>query len=339
MPDKRLKELLRKYLDGTATPEESKVVDDWYDSLSDGNQQHRLSDPDRLRLRDQYWSGLKAKMDRPSGVQRRMWSAWTPLAAAVAGIIIVAYFFIPPFFSSDLSDRSSEVAKPSMIHENFANETDAVRHIRLSDGSTVVLFPESVMLVHFDFSTSERKVTLTGRAFFDISRDESRPFFVYANDVVTKVLGTSFTVSAYPDEPEITVAVTSGTVSVYAETERQQYASSQQVVLNPNQQAIYNKSDRSVSRGLVETPQIVIPEEEVKKMRFEGVAVSEIFKALEKMYGVDIQFDEKTFSKCSMTTSVSRGNLYEKIDVICEITGAQYVVEDAIIRVTGSGCN
>src|SRR5688500_1143556 len=294
MPDKRLKALMRKYLNGTATPDESKLVDEWYDSLSEGNQQYRLSDPERLRLRDQYWSGLKAKMDRSSGIQRRMWPTWTPLAAAVAGIVIVTYFFIPAFFASESPDLMSEVAKPSIIHETFANETDAVRHITLSDSSTVVLFPESVMRVHFDLSASERKVTLTGRAFFDISRDESRPFFVLANDVVTKVLGTSFTVSAYPDEPEITVAVTSGTVSVYAGIE-QPNASSQEVVLNLNQQAVYNKSHGSVSRSLVEIPQIVIPEEEVKKMRFEGVAVSEIFKALEKMYGVDIQFDEKAF--------------------------------------------
>lgn len=338
MPDNKIKELLRKYLNGTATPEETRIVDDWYNWLSAGDKAERLSDVDRMRLRDQYWNGIKSGINRSSSKQQRSWPAWMALAAAVSGIVVLAYFFLPSFQRLDSSGVVSEVSGARTFGESIENNTNEARQIMLPDSSKVTLFPGSALGVHDGFNTDSRTVRLSGRAFFDVSRDESRPFFVLTNEIVTKVLGTSFTVSAFPGEPEITVAVTSGKVSVYAEVDENKVAS-ENIILKPNQQAVYNKSDRKVARTLVSVPKVVIAEEEVKKIRFEGMPVSEIFKALEKMYGVDIVFDEESFRNCSMTTSVSKGELYDKIDVICEITGASYTLEDARIRISGSGCN
>jgi transmembrane sensor len=338
MPDNRIKELLRKYLNGTATPEETKLVDDWYSSLSGEDKIDRLSDVDRTRLRNEYWEGIKSRMKRSSSKQKTLWVGWMALAAAVSGIVVLVYFFLPSFQKLDSSGPFSEVSEANAFTESIKNSTDEAREITLPDSSRVTLFPGSALGIHDAFNTNSRTVSLSGRAFFDVSRDESRPFFVLTNEVVTKVLGTSFTVSAFPGDREITVAVTSGKVSVYAEMDENKVAS-ENIILKPNQQAVYNKSERKVARTLVSVPKVVIPEEEVKKIRFEGMPVSEIFKALEKMYGVDIEFDEKSFRNCSMTTSVSKGELYDKIDVICEITGASYSLEDARIRISGSGCN
>lgn len=338
MPDKKIRKLLTKYLNGTATPDEIKLVDDWYDSISGDAKSTPLQDSERSQLRTQYWDRLKLGLHRPSDKHRSLWNGWTALAAAVSAIVVLVYFFVPSFLGSRSAGTLYQIAEASRFAKTVENTSDVARIITLSDNSRVTLFPGSVINIYENFNTNERKLQLSGRAFFEVARNESKPFYVLTHDIVTKVLGTSFNVSAFPDDSEITVAVTSGKVSVYQEAEKTDSPTGK-IVLTPNEQAVYNKSDGKVSRTLVSVPRVVISEDEVKRIRFEGVSVSEIFKALEKMYGVDIEFDEESFDKCSMTTSVSRGDLFEKIDVICEITGASYSLEDARIRISGEGCN
>lgn len=333
MSDKRLKELLAKYLNGTATPEEQKLVDDWYDTLSDGSEM-RIPDNDRTDLRSDYWQSLHAGMQKHS--KERSMSPMIWAAAAVSAILSAVIFFTPVFQSQD---DAAVLAHAELNLKTIENKTDQVKTILLADSSEIQLSPGSEIKISPHFNLTDRQVCLSGQAFFDIQRNESKPFYVVANEVVTRVLGTSFTVSAYPGDTNITVAVESGKVSVYTSTSNDITSVTEDVVLEPNQQAVYDKTERRVSRTLVKEPRVVIPKEEVEKIRFEHVAVAEIFHALERMYGVDIVFDEEVFSHCSVTTSASTNDLYQRIDVICEITGATYTIEDGFIRIAGSGCN
>jgi hypothetical protein len=204
----------------------------------------------------------------------------------------------------------------------------------------VTLSPGSSLRYTDTFNNRDRRVQLSGQAFFEIFHNQQKPFYVFANEVVTKVLGTSFSVEAYPDGKDITVSVKSGKVSVYTRGDTDSaLAESEKVILTPNQKAVYSRSENKVSRMLVRNPDIVIPQEEAKKIRFEGASASEIFVALEKMYGVEITFDEGKFSNCFLTTSVKGNDLYERIDVICDIIGATYAVEGTTIVISGAGCN
>jgi len=334
MADIKLKELLRKYLDGSATPEEQKLVDDWYETLSE-KEEGTLTDYERVDLRNEYWRGLKHDMRRYSVSNRGAW----PLLGVAASVAII--FCAVVFFMRTGSPQTTRPVAVTSADDNLLeNNTAAVRKVYLPDSSMVALTPGSYIRVAPAFNVTTREITLTGEAFFEISRDEQKPFYVIANEVTTKVLGTSFTVKAYPYDKDITVAVKSGRVSVYTH-ERRGLGGHQSgsVVLVPNQQIVYKREEGTVLKALVEKPQVIIPEDEVKKIRFEGMPVAEIFKALEKMYGVDIEFTEADFEKCTMTTSANGKDLYERIDVICEITGATYKIDEMRIRIEGPGCN
>lgn len=335
MPDNKMQELLKKYLEGRATPEEEQLVDDWYDSLSSRQDKIHLSDEERRILRSDYWDSIKTKIRGPVGKSRNLWPGLIGVAASIAAIVVMAVLLLP----AEIRDQEVVEANVPTRMEEIFNRTEEVSHLALSDGSRVMLFPGSRLLYSQEFNVEERTVHLSGEAFFDISHDAEKPFYVFANEVVTKVLGTSFSVTAYPEDLRITVAVKSGKVSVYTNPEKSTASPEEKIVLTPNQQAVYTRSDQKVSRMLVKEPQVVIPDEEVKKIRFESVPVSEIFKALEKMYNVKIDFEERVFSKCSITTSVTGKDLYERIDVICEITGASYTVEDTTVVISGTGCN
>lgn len=336
MPDIKIKELLRKYLEGRATPEEEKLVDDWYGSLSGNDDMLHLSDTERSILRNLYWNSLKAKIRQPGAQSRNLWPKFIGIAASVAAIVMVTLFLLP----SEVRDSEyARMENPAGMNEIF-NDSGIIREVVLPDSSAVMLFPGSKLQLSHGFNVVERKIHLSGQAFFDISHNADKPFYVFANEVVTKVLGTSFRVTAYPKEVNITVAVKSGKVSVYANPEKNPVLpNTEKIILTPNQQAVYSRSDRKVSRMLVKEPEVIITEEEVKKIRFEGKPVSEIFKVLEKMYGVEIVFEKEVFTNCSITTSVSGKDLYERVDVICEIIGAAYTVEETRILISGAGCN
>lgn len=73
-------------------------------------------------------------------------------------------------------------------------------------------------------------------------------------------------------------------------------------------------------------------------MRFEDASPKAIFEAIEKVYGVQIVFDDSKFSSCRITTSISDGNLFNRLHIICEVMNATYRLEGDKIVIEGAGC-
>jgi hypothetical protein len=217
------------------------------------------------------------------------------------------------------------------------NTTQSTQVIVLPDSSKVSLKPESNL--KFSFSGTAREVHLKGEAFFEVKHNPDVPFFVHANEVTTKVLGTSFIIKAIEREQRVTVVVKTGKVSVYTSGEQEQASSAEAIILTPNQQIVFDTKVKEITKTLVENPQIVIPREQVRLMRFEEAPVTAIFKALEKAYGVKIEFDEAIFSSCELTTVISEDGIYNRLDIICDAIGTTYKLLEDRIAISGTGCN
>lgn len=335
MPEKEIRELLKKYLEGRASAEEERLVDNWYESLSSSEEEQPL-DLGRMELRRAYWNAIHSDIRRETVKTRHIWPRFLAVAASVVFILVITFYALPP-------QSKQEVVKaiiPGDGASRMENLTDKVMYVTLPDSSLVELLPKSKLTYNKNFNLTERKVTLAGEAFFEISHNAEKPFYVFTEEVVTRVLGTTFRVTAYPDSENIIVAVTTGRVSVYTQNrEGADEADQNKFILTPNQRAVFTRSDHKVARTLVEAPQPVIAEGEVAKVRFEGAPVSEVFETLEKMYHIEIEFEKEVFAGCSITTSVTGEDMFERIDVICEIIGATYRVEDTRIVISGPGCN
>jgi len=332
MPEKEIKELLKKYLEGRASPEEKQLVDEWYESLSSSEGEPSL-DLDDNEVREAYWNAIYSDIKTQTKKTRRLWPRGLAIAASIAFILVVAFYGLPPVSEKHVGETMAS----GDAGNRFENLTDKVMYVTLPDSSVVELLPESRLTYDKDFNLAERKVVLTGEAFFKISHNREKPFYVFANEVVAQVLGTSFRVIAYADSENITVAVTTGKVSVYrqiAESEEEE----KKVILTPNQQAIYTRSDHRITQSLVEKPKPVTGEK-IGKVKFTGAPVSEVFEALEKMYHVDIEFDEEVVAGCSITTSITGKDMFERIDLVCEVIGATYRVDGTRIVISAPGCN
>lgn len=224
--------------------------------------------------------------------------------------------------------------------EEVVNTTAQPRLVNLPDGSTITLEKDSRVSFAKSFTGKNREVYLTGAAFFDVTKNPDKPFLVYSNELVTKVLGTSFRIQAFEKDDNVVVSVKTGRVSVYPKNSpKNADPETAGMLLTPNQEVRFARTEERFNRTLIEKPTVLLTKEELQEYSFDNAPVSRIFAALEKAYSVDIVFDEEVMAHCRLTTSLSAETLFDKLEVICEGIGANYKVVDAQVVVSGRGCN
>ncbi len=234
------------------------------------------------------------------------------------------------------------VAHADETLEEWVNTTKHVQTITLQDGSSVLLHPGSRLSYPKRFESAKREVFLSGEAYFEVAKNAKQPFFVYANEIVTKVLGTSFTVSAFPKDKQVIVTVQTGRVSVFAQSDQQMKEKTQSpelegLVLTPNQQIIYSREKVRMVKSLVTQPS-VLAKSTGSAFIFRNASVREVFAAIEKAYGVHVIYDEDTFRHCQLNADLSDEPLYQKMEIITKSIEARYQIVEAQFVISGEGC-
>lgn len=336
MEQKDFNRILKRYRQGKASPEEVKMIDAWFDAMN-RQPDALLSKEKEEALEERYWSSVVPHMQKAGkGRSVFLWTATAIAASVTIAVMAFIYWQNSKMGPAERSVASKAEATPEWTA--IANSQNTTQRFRLQDGSIVVLEPKSVIKLSPFFNRSGREIRLEGAAFFEVVHNKQQPFIVYANKVTAKVLGTSFGVRAFEEDTDVTVAVRKGRVSVSAHGENSADKKTP-LILTPNQEIVYNKQEEKISRKLVETPVPVLPAEEIKRMRFRGASVKVIFEAIEKAYGVEIEFDEVLLSSCTLTTSISDGGLYNRLDIITSAIGAKYELKDNRIVISGAGCD
>ena len=333
--------LLNKFVNGDCSLEEEDLILKWYNGI--GNKRRLDLTEEQVRLLEgRLLSRILSKSQIGKiGTQPHNNSRFILYKIAAAIVILVtagtAVFLLKPKEVIEPARITQAADADELVH--IRNTDKAVRHIILKDGSEVSLQPQSELRFPSIFDAKQREVHLTGEAFFEIKKASNQPFIVFANQVVTKVLGTSFRIKAYQNEGEITVSVSTGKVSVFTQSNDNQKEVTEEVVLTPNQRAIYDKEKKHVSKQLVLEPHIILPKPTLFDMKYDEAPVIKIFQVLEENYGIDIVYDENVLSGCSLTTLMNNEGLFERIKIICEAIGAEYEVNGTDIIIKSTGCN
>ena len=190
--------------------------------------------------------------------------------------------------------------------------------IILCDGTKVYLNSESALRYPVSFVGPERKVYLTGEAYFDVIEDREHPFSVDVNGSVVKVLGTSFNVRAYADENEILTTLVQGSVRFSAGKES--------VVLKPGEQAVLNKSGRVVIKE-VDTYLYTAWKNGV--FAFEKQRLEEIMNVVARWYDVNIFWENASQKEVTFTGKMKRYDDFSKVVEMLEMTGnTEFVVKE-----------
>ncbi|HEV7381008.1 MAG TPA: FecR family protein [Dyadobacter sp.] len=280
--------------------------------------------------------------------EKHFYQKWWFQAAAAAvflfGFGLALKLYKAP--SRDLADRpAQEMGIPDRTARMIEKKNASAKplEVMLADNSRITLMKNSSIRYAEVFNGMQREVYLEGEAFFSIAKDPDRPFIVYANELVTKVLGTSFKISAYPSSDLVTVEVKTGRVSVFAKSDPEiekkvTRRELEGVILNPNQKIIFERDAVRMVKTLVEKPEIVLPKAKIPHFEFEDTPASEAFASIGKAYGIDILYDEELLSGCPLTAALDNQTLHEKLTIICKAVEAEYEILDGQIIIHSRGC-
>ena len=174
-------------------------------------------------------------------------------------------------------DEATDTTEPTITAEVIVAAGGNRQTVLLPDGSTVTLYPGSELTHPADF-TDDRHVALTGKAFFQVARDEQRQFSVAADGLIVTVHGTEFMVTAFDGAENAKVMLHSGSVEVAAGEQRS--------MLSPGQQLEYFNKLNEVVISQVE------PEDWTKpNLDFNMRPLGEILTSLEVYYGTAIEMN------------------------------------------------
>lgn len=264
---------------------------------------------------------------------------WKYIAAAVLVIGGILFYNLP---------RSSEVKTEMLSEKNievlqYYNSTAHPLTITLPDSSIMTLSPAS-KASYANGEEDERRVELTGEAFFDVRKNHHRPFIVLSNKLITKVLGTRFKVNSSNESGLVEVEVMSGKVSVFRKKDWEMSKKSVQtvasgVVLTANQKVDFKVIDGTFRKKLIDIPG-KIEQVNIEDFEFVQTPVAEVFTRIQHIYGVEIVFDSVLVADCRLNASLADENMYEKIRLICQSIGATFQEVDARIIINAQkGCD
>lgn len=312
------------------------VVQD--DTLLANNAYHRAQQiVDRILSEDHADAKVVPLEPKPSA--KRWWFA----AAAAVTILLAASYIVwtaPPVAEHQLTAQN-----PVHTVLEEVNQGTALRQVMLDDSTRVTLHPGAHLIYPIHFSATKREVYLTGEAFFEVTKDRSRPFFVYSKTLVTEVVGTSFTVRADNKVQTSEVAVMTGKVSVTQNEEGKNLLqrfmpARKKVMLTPNHRAVYQRDTEELVVRLVEKPlPLAVESANASTFRFHTVSLALVLKEISYAYGIEIEAQNDRINQCTFTGDLSETeDLYTRLELICQSIGASYVVRDAKILITGNGC-
>ena len=187
--------------------------------------------------------------------------------------------------------------------------------LTLQDGTNVWLNAGSSLRFPASFPRNERKVVLSGEAYFEVSKDAKRPFYVSINSgtdtaMDIRVLGTHFNIKAYPDEQQSVVTLLEGAVNV-----NYRKASA---LLTPGKEVVLNKTSGKMNISEVDTEGAVAWKNGY--FLFDNEKIEDIMRQVSRWYDVEIRYQGNLSGK-AIAGSLSRYKNVSEVLNMLELTG------------------
>lgn len=267
---------------------------------------------------------------------------WLSIAAILLLMVLGGLFFFSRADKKPIDAFAFAEEKPSEKMIESVNSSDEAVTLQLPDKSTVRLSPNSRIAYSNDFDSSgTRDIYLVGEAIFSVQKNPSRPFRVFANEIMTKVLGTSFLVRSFRQDSVIRVSVNSGKVSVFLQEGAREEGRNKElegIILTPNQELVYQKSRHRFRKVLRDNPMMIVPDGEDNNLVYEDSPLEKVLRQLTENFGVSILFDNDLLGSCTITADLRTVPFYEKLDLICKAIGGRFEIIDGQVIIQSSGC-
>lgn len=325
-------DLIVKFLSGSSTSEESKMLFDLMEQDEDLKKEFESLEktwklsaekPDdeisSIDL-DAEWNLFDKNIDKTPAkiipIDKNRSFSWTKIASAVAAVFVLG-FAVFYFFNLQTNE---------LVADNQIIETG------LPDGSHITLNKGSVLEYRKNFNQNKRTVKLKGEAFFKVAHNPEKPFVVKAGKLSIEVVGTEFNVDARSRKGNVEVVVNEGKVLVYSKPDK-----SDGKLLVAGDKAEFSSQKHLIVKKRNTNPNFLAWK--TKKLVFEKTSLSDIVRTLSKTYNVQIIIKNPALKNCTLTNTFDNQAL-ESVFKVLEATldihiykkGKAYVID-------GKACN
>lgn len=263
-----------------------------------------------------YSSIMEKERNVPKLVMRRVFLRCVKYAAAVLfGIgLTVSTLYL-----------TRQEASPTIGNYKLMTNKGEKSYLQLPDGTKVWLNSCTSLRYAEDYGHANRDIYLDGEAYFEVAKNKELPFVVKTNGIDVKALGTAFNISAYMEDAQLVTTLFNGQVAVRPTLTRQE------VLLEPNQVAVYYKSRNMIEVKSYDKKQFA--QWRGGFLTFEMMYLQDITKLLERNYNVVFRYENQRIKKFKFSGSFRNNeDLSEILNVIKTNTGIRYqVLEDTIV--------
>jgi transmembrane sensor len=211
--------------------------------------------------------------------------------------------------------------------DNQIVTTDTFLRDTLNDGSAITLNNHSALIITGNFGKKERRVRLTGDAFFQVQKDAQKPFIVEAGKVEITVVGTAFHVNTVRDST--TVTVTEGKVRVQN--------AGQTLFLVAGQAARFVANTGNLV--LLENPDLNVGAFAHKQFLFQNMALSQVLAKIETAYQVQCILQNTALAQCPLTARFDQKSLSEITAILQDTYGFEIENQGKQIIFKGGTCD
>ncbi|MBN9385812.1 MAG: FecR domain-containing protein [Chitinophagaceae bacterium] len=232
----------------------------------------------------------------------------------------------------------------SLASGNFVSTKNGSKSkLQLPDGTQVWLNSGSNISYDNDFGGKTRQVQLTGEAFFDVAKDNARPFIIHTATVDVMVLGTAFNVRSYPEEKVTETSLIKGAVEVILKAN-----ADKKILLKPNEKLIVSNDSITVRNDSIrandtQKKPVVMTLTQVhhlnkdsvasevlwtkNKLVFDGETLGEVALKLERWYGVKVIIQGDELKNMEYTGVFDDDNLTEVLYALQLSGNFKYVIK------------
>jgi ferric-dicitrate binding protein FerR (iron transport regulator) len=292
--EQKLEALIRKYYDGESSLEEEQ-------ELMQAFQQGHGSVEDRAQFL--YFQQRRAEQPSASQMMQshpdpRFVSRRTILRIAAVIVVAIGIGWI-------FSERY--LAKQTTL-----STTEEMKSFVLPDSSRVWLNEMSELSYGDEFDAKERVVTLRGEAYFEVTKDPSKPFIIHTGAATTKVLGTSFNLRSYPAEPEVELTVMEGSVD---------FGSERKIKVRGGESATFDERSERVALRPVNVNATAW---KTGQLYFKNTPLGDVLHDLERYYGVKLDAEPPALRNCHITLSLDHAQPWEAYTLIAQTLNVTY---------------
>ena len=311
--------IISKSITSKLDNEDQKLLDDWiavdnsnamdYQAYVElWNKSETLVLPDFINVEE---SLLKTKERIAPSKKIRVIPIWVRQVAAV----LVLSVTISALYNYFVQNTQPEMKVEQTIYQEIEAAYGTKTKVILADGTKVWLNSGSTLRFPTSFQNAiERRVEINGEGYFDVTKNDEKPFIVNTSKLDVKVYGTQFNVCAYEDYDNMTIALVEGKVSLlkkYGEETKEL------IVLNPEEVVEYNKAQKKLYHSANNNYMKKYTSWKEGQIVFFGDPIERVVNRLEKWYNVDISVTDNELNNYSFTATFIDESLEQVLHLLC----------------------